>query len=74
MAKKVLTQNEKIIAYMKSHKGITTMTAFEKFGVTRLPSRICEIRKSGVNVISERVNVKNRFGETCNVCLYSVVK
>ena len=40
------TQNEMILHHMKMHGSITTMEAFQMYGVTRLSGRIWELRKN----------------------------
>ena len=55
---------------MREHGGITTLDAMCDLGVTRLSSRIFDLRKSGVEIDSERVTVKNRHGEDCSVVRY----
>ena len=65
------TQVMKIIRYMQKHGSITTMQAFG-IGVTRLASRIFDIRRMGIEIESEMVNVKNRDGEICRVARYRI--
>ena len=52
------TQNEMILHHMKVHGSITTMEAFQKYGVTRLSGRIWELRKK-YNIISTPVTTIN---------------
>ncbi len=40
------TQNEMLLHHMKVHGSITTMEAFNLYGVTRLSGRIWELRKT----------------------------
>jgi len=65
------TQVKKIIRFMQKHGSITTMQAFG-IGVTRLASRIFDIRRMGIEIESEMVSVKNREGETCRVARYKI--
>ena len=65
-----MTQKEKILQYLKDHGTITTREAFLNIGVTRLASRIWDLRNDGYNIIREMVKVKNRDGETCTVAQY----
>lgn len=66
------TQAKRIIRYMSRHGSITTMDAFE-MGITRLASRIYDIRRMGVEVESETVTGKNRFGEPVHYSRYKLV-
>ena len=69
-----MTQNDKIITYLRSHKkdGITSLEAINQFGITRLASVICTLRKQGYNITGKLVPVANRFGEVCYVSRYKL--
>ena len=70
-----MTQCEKILKYMESHKrGITPLQAMERFGCMRLSGRIHDLRSMGYEISSEIVEVKNRYGEKCHVSRYQLVK
>lgn len=58
-----VTQNERIIEYLKTFGSITQLEATQELGVLRLPSRIFDLRSKGYKITSERVLVTNRFGE-----------
>lgn len=66
------TQNDRILNYMKQFGGITQMEAIVDLGVMRLASRISSMRKDGIQIESQMVPVKNRWGETCHVKRYSL--
>lgn len=42
-----MTQNERILNHLKTGKGITSIQAVSRWGVTRLSARIFEIREMG---------------------------
>lgn len=66
-----MTQCEKILKYLKTHKrGITPQQAYEKFGCLRLSGRIYDLRDAGYEITSTLIDVKNRYGEDCRVALY----
>lgn len=67
-----MNQQTRIYDYMREHGGITTLDAMYDLGVTRLSGRIFDLRKSGVEIDSERITVKNRYGEDCSVVRYSL--
>lgn len=70
-----MTQNEKILKYLKTHKGgITPLKAMEKFGCMRLSGRIHDLRVMGYSISSEIVEVRNRYGDKCHVSQYKLVK
>lgn len=63
-------QAQRIIDYITAHGSITQFEALKDLGVMRLASRISELRKNGYEIVSERVKVENRYGETCRVKRY----
>lgn len=64
------TQNERILAYIDEFGSITQLEAQRDLGVMRLASRVCDLRKKGYNIVSERETVKNRWGEDCPIKRY----
>ena len=64
------SQNMRVLDYMNEHGGITQREADDNFGITRLPSRIHDLRRKGYNIVDEWVKVANRFGEPCRVKRY----
>ena len=68
------TQCDRIINYIQQFGSITTYEAFVDLGVCRLASRICELRKKGLPIVSENVAIRNRFNEPCFVKRYSMAK
>ena len=68
-----MTQCEKILHFMKTHKrGITPLQAMDMFGCMRLSGRIHDLRARGYVISSEIVEVKNRYGEKCRVSRYKL--
>ena len=67
-----MTHEQKILEYMKKHGSITPLEAVSKLGCLRLSARIADLRAQGVEIVSEMVSVKNRFGKTCHVARYSL--
>jgi hypothetical protein len=68
------TQCDRILEYIEKFGSISTLEAFVDLGVCRLASRICELRKRGLPIVSEQIAVKNRFDEKCYVKKYSLAK
>lgn len=66
-----MSQKEMIVAYMKEHGSITPLEAQRELGCMRLGARIWDlIHKDGVNIVTESVAVKNRFGKETVVARY----
>lgn len=59
-----MTQTEKILKHMQERGGITSMEAFQMYGITRLSARICDLRLQGVQISNQRQKARNRDGET----------
>lgn len=65
-----MTQGERIIAYMDEHGTITPFEAFQELGITKLATRISELRRGGEKIEKKYITVRNRFGEDVNVMEY----
>lgn len=42
-----MTQNDRVLKYLDNHGYITTMVAFNELGITRLASRVNDLKKLG---------------------------
>ena len=69
-----LTQCEKILRHMKDHGSITHLDAYNDYGIMRLASRIADLRRKGVAIVSEPVKGKNRYGEPTHYSRYRLAK
>lgn len=49
---------------------LTSMQAFEEFGITRLAARVDELRKAGFSIKTEMMHTTNRLGGHCNYARY----
>ena len=66
-----MTQREQIIEYITEFGSITPMQAFADLGITKLATRISEMRKDGMDFKIEMVSVKNRYGKSVSFAKYS---
>lgn len=66
-----MTQREAIINYITQFGSITPMEAFADLGITKLATRISEMRKDGQEFKIETVKSKNRYGKTVHFAKYS---
>ena len=66
-----MTQRDVIIEYIREFGSITPMQAFADLGITKLATRISEMRKEGMKFKIETVSVKNRYGKTVSYAKYS---
>ena len=69
-----MNQGERIIEYIERFGSITPMEAFSDLGITKLATRISELRKMGMESEKEYIKSKNRFGETVHYMRYSFPK
>lgn len=67
-----MTQSERIIRYMQDFGSITPMQAFSDLGVTKLATRISEMRREGIRIHKEPVSSVNRYGDHVRFMRYSL--
>lgn len=67
-----MTQHERILRHLESGYTLTQAEAFMEYGIGRLSSRICELRKLGYPIKAEFVKSKNRYGEPTAFVRYSM--
>lgn len=65
-----MTQCERVLKYMDDFGTISTMQAFSDLGVTRLASRIHDLKQMGYDIESETRYSKNRYGENTHYSVY----
>lgn len=66
-----MTQREAILNYITEFGSITPMEAFADLGITKLATRISEMRKDGMEFKIDTVKSKNRYGKSVQFCKYS---
>jgi hypothetical protein len=71
---KEMTQKEQVLKHLKRYAGLTTLTAYDRYSITRLAARVSELRADGYEIASIPKNVVNRYGEKCRVAEYRLVK
>lgn len=59
-----MTQNEIILEVLRTGEGLTAAEALYRYGIGRLASRICELRKASYPILSIRTQGTNRYGDT----------
>ena len=67
-----MTQKEQILDYLSRFKTITPMEAFADLGITKLATRVSEMRREGIEFNIESVTSKNRFGKPVRFAKYSL--
>ena len=66
------TQKQLILDYIQDFGSITSFEAFADLGITKLTTRISELRSLGKNIKGERLHGKNRYGKTVYYNKYSM--
>lgn len=66
-----MSQAKDVIDFIRKYGSITTLQAFG-IGITRLASRVHDIRRFGIQVNKEMIPVTNMKGETCHVARYTI--
>lgn len=67
-----MSQRERIMDFMKKNGSITPMDAFAELGITKLATRISEMRADGIEINGVMEKSKNRFGEPTHYTRYSL--
>ena len=68
------TQHDRVLQYMKDFGSITTLDAFRDLGITKLTTRISEMRRMGMAIIGTPETVENRYGDRCHIKRYMLKK
>lgn len=68
------THGERVLNYLETHRGITSLEAIELFGNTRLSATIYNLRKMGYNIVSIDHECPTRYGKIAEVSEYQLIK
>ena len=63
-------QKFRVLAHLREQDGLTSMEAFDKYGITRLAAVICELRKLGYDIRTLDMESQNRYGEVTRYAKY----
>ena len=65
-----MTQAQRMLKYIDDFGFITTYQAVVDLGIVSPSRRICDLRQSGINIVSDTVYTKNRYGEPTHYFKY----
>ena len=65
-----MTQHELILGHLDQFGSISPFEAFEEYGITKLATRISELKKLGHQFTTVMVEQKNRYGEPVRFARY----
>ncbi len=69
-----ITQHQKILDYIRKNESITTLEASDKLRITKLTTRISELRSQGVDIIGIHESYKSESGEVSHYNRYFLNK
>jgi 3'-phosphoadenosine 5'-phosphosulfate sulfotransferase len=69
-----MTQREEILNYIREFGSITPMEAYSELGITKLATRVSEMRRDGIAFKIETVRRKNRNGRAVHFARYSLLE
>lgn len=67
------SQCQKILKHLIRYGRITTFQAYEKYGCTRLPARISDLKDKGIGIETEMYHKKKPSGEYVHYGIYRLV-
>ena len=65
-----MNQTKRLLNYLEQGESINPLKAWNELGIYRLASRICDLRKQGVNIKDTWLDVSNKYGEFVKVKQY----
>ena len=65
-----MTKTEKVKIHLENVGHITSLEAIELYGATRLSAIIYNLRKRGMNIITETIEFTDRFGNAAHYAKY----
>lgn len=65
-----MKQTAMILQYIDDFGSITPVEAMADLGVMRLAARIADLRRSGIQIVSEMVSGTNRYGKQVHFARY----
>ena len=62
-----MTQQDRILEYLKEGKTLTRLNAWDALGILEAPARISELRAKGHQIKTDFRTVLNRYGEKVKI-------
>ena len=67
-------QRTMVLKHLREHGSITSVEAFQLYGVTRLSSIIHHFRKTGIIIHTIMTDGKTRYGDSCKFAKYILAR
>lgn len=71
---KFKNQMEAVEWHLRKKNKLSSFEAFKLYGITRLSDKIFRLRKKGLNIQTEKIKKKNRYGLDCEYFNYFLKK
>ena len=72
---KDMKQHEMVLEYLKTHeKGMTSLDAFNLFGIMQMPKRIWILKKLGYKISTKTETGVNRYGKPVHYTRYTLIE
>jgi len=68
-----MTQCQRVLQYLEDFGSISSLQAFADLGITRLASRIHDIKRMGIAITKDTATGTNRYGEITHYAVYKKV-
>lgn len=68
----MILQEQRVIDYLEKKGRITTLTAMNDLGISRLSNVIHDLKDHGYNIVSSWETSNNRYGESCTYKVYRI--
>jgi hypothetical protein len=65
-----MTQDQRLLDYLRDNKHIDPLQAWQELGIYRLSACVHRLRQVGWEINTEFKDIPNRFGEMCHVANY----
>lgn len=69
-----MKQQDMILSHLQDYGKITSWTAFQDYGITRLSAVIYDLRKNGYNITSNQGFTINRYNKKVYFAIYKLEK
>ena len=68
-----MTQKDRVLRHLRDFGSITSMEAYNEYGITRLSAVIFNLREMGYNIKTVNETGKNRYEEPTRYARYTLV-
>jgi len=69
-----MSQENRLLTYLKINKTITANQALSELGIARLAARVYRLKEKGFIIHTNIIEVENKYGETCRIAEYVLLR